>query len=403
MNTNSIKLCLFLLIFIISSISIFGIASGNLKRGGDITINNFGNITILNDSVWQENNSIVSLRQAASLLNITSDLMFVSGNVSVFDLDIRSPNSLTFDFGAYKISAENFTFPALSKLGMNITGSRRQIVSDSDFQVRHILTNSTAFLSIFNPGVGEFSKASLSIVNDITVGAALTKSSDTFSDPDVFEFNNNGGNFDIIVGAISPTFNQPVRAGEIRIGFYDNFTLTPDLGIKEFVGKDFYLRINHTEGVIIDSNLTVNGTITGQNIVGEMFFPPNGIQIISPTGTGDFMVVEMESGFSNGVFYTTNTLNINRDGTYFSSYTCSVSPLSNRDIQAKVFVNGVDINRTSSQLNINSNNRIISMSGQGYLEGLSINDEVDLRMANLDNNQTFSIISCNFVIKLEVS
>lgn len=334
--------------------------------------------------VWQTSGGIVSLISPASIVNVTSSIFFISGNASVFDMDIRSPSSLTFDLGKYKLSAEDFVFPAMSKLGMNITGSRRQIVSDSDFQVRHNLSNSTAFFSVFNPGVGSLSKASLSIVNDITVGAALTKSSDEFSDPDVFEFNNNGGNFDIILGPLVPIPNQPVPAGEIRIGFYDFFTLTSDLGIEEFVGKKYYITINDTQGVTINADLIVNGTLFANNIYGSISFfdPTNGNTSLSVVGQYENVHGFMPE-FSNEVTNTNGTyLTVLHDGIYRAEASYTFSSQSGLYSYA-LGVNDVEQNLTFQDESVQST-KTTSNSVQGVFS-LSAGDNVSLMVADLNN------------------
>lgn len=364
------KEIVYLLVVVLLLVGVHAQVTADLS-GGNI-FNIFENVTILNDSVWKDVNGTVTLRQPASILNITSGILFLSGNASVFELDIRNPASLTFDSGQFSLSAQDFIFQT--------GGVRRQIVSDSDFAAIHNLSNGTSYLSVQNPSKTPLSKASINGVNSDNTGFSFVKSNSLAVEPNIFEVQNNGGYWDFIQGPMKPNLQAPFIGKEIRIGFYDNFILDENLSIIEFVNKTYYLTINHTKGVIVNSNLTVEGDLLYNEIFGELFFPENGDLNITINTLFTYMnITPLTDGYVNSITLSSSTFIIQQNGTYFGSFDGALIDGSASDYGVSIFVNEVEQERTHAHMTTVTSSRYTNFGGQGTFSAIE-GDVINLRV-----------------------
>lgn len=344
------------------------------------------NITMDNGTVWQKVNQLVELVNHTDNMTIDSDFTFVTGNMSVFELDIRSPNSLTFDIGKYTLSAEDFVFPGVPMVLTNVSvGIRRQIVSDSDFQVRHNLSNGTAYLSVFNPSRTPLSKSSINGINSDRTGFTLIKSNSLAIEPNIFELQNNGGFWDIIQGPMKPNNDSPFIGKSIRIGFYDNFTVDENLSIISFNNKTYIMTINQTAGVNISSDLVVEGNLIYNEIFGELYFAENGdLNITINTINTYENITNLLIGYTNSVQTSDSKFIIQENGTYFTSFNGALIDGSTSDYGISLFVNEQEQNRTHAHMTTVTSSRYTNFGGQGTFLAVE-GDIISLRVQDESN------------------
>lgn len=370
------------LIFLVLSVSCFAAFGAVIGGGGS----SFG------PPVWQTAGGVVGLIAPTSIINMTTNVVFISGNTSTNSVDIRSGNSLTFDQGQFTMSAGDFIFLT--------NGTRRQIQVDTDFLATNNLSQGTSYLSIINPSKTPLAKAAFALVNSDITGAILLKSNSLAVEPNVFEFQNNAGNFQMINGPMKLGVGMPFLGGEIMFGWYDNFTLDENLSIVSFNNKTFLMTLNQTKGVTIDGDLTIEGNFLFNEIFGELYFPENGDLNIEISSTFTYMnITNLTNGYSSSLTLDSSTIVIQQPGTYFTSFTGALIDGSSSDYGISVFVNGVEQNRTHAHFTTVTSGRYSNFAGQGTFSAVE-GDIINLRVQDEDNPASDADFNnINFIVR----
>ncbi len=247
----------------------------------------------VNDGIWERSAGIVNLTVPATLVNITADEVFISGNLSVNEITIRSNDSIFFFTDhLVKISAADEPCPIC---GPNI--SRRQLETDADFQSEYANINGTTFLTGQNLDLGPLSRTNVGSVNDAGLFFGFTKKSFGAEKPAEGQLINAGGDFTIMNGPTDPFFSFLPDSDTLKLGFWGGITFRQDLSWQAITNQSFNIvlhRQNTTfnKPVIFNasviSNLTVEGTLFANDVYGySAFFDPfNGN--ITFTGIGVF-------------------------------------------------------------------------------------------------------------------
>jgi hypothetical protein len=202
------------------------------------------NSTTSTGKLWKLVGGEVQLQNPSNVtmdgnVNITEEL-FVGGIASVFDLNIRSPGSLTFgDPG----------FATMSATDLSVFGLNRTIIStDGDFGIIRA-ANQTVGFGVQNFDNGSRSGVSLSLQTDGVTHLNILKQS--------------GGNeipYAGYIGNEEGDINLMTTNGSILFALYDNFPLLPDLSLDDPINKTVIMDINKNN-ISIFANNTLNSTI----------------------------------------------------------------------------------------------------------------------------------------------
>lgn len=214
---------------------ISGCATFNKAPDSQIT---FNNINIFNGSFWEIDNNTSYLQPINFGENRT---------VRVWKLIVESPDSIVIGGMIINSSGgeEPFSSISASETFLPIVNlSRIQVAVDRDF-IRDGAFNGTTFLANRNLDFEENSNAFTTTSDPEGNGNVLIKWNRNHEQPFLNNLVGLRGNYEILT---TPSDNDlSIRSNRIRLGFYENLTVTPTFSVSSLNNKTYVMEMNTTQ------------------------------------------------------------------------------------------------------------------------------------------------------------